>query len=241
MERIAAFKELVLKSVAGKESWARKNALRELYILSKRKPGLFTREELGKLRALRRGEGKGEFQRYLLSIITHIEVLPPLQRAVHPKKPGDTVEGVRTLRTLLLARDIGSKQRSFREEAVFDCFRAEKDFETRVRIVKIIGYLGVPRHANGLIRALATDRSPSVRVAAAQALANFPGRTTLKYLRRALGDDVLRVQMAAVVSLGKIGDATVRADLQGIVRDEGRPEALRALARKALGNLPEKE
>jgi hypothetical protein len=237
MERIALFKELVLRNLADTDRWTRNHALRETYILSRTRPRLFTKEEVGRIEKLHAKKGKREFRRYLLSILTHLRILPPLLGAIFPRKEGDTVKGVGRLRALLDEKGISKQSRNFREEAIFDRFREEKNFQTRVRILRIVGYLGNERLVNGVIRALVLDPSPSVRTAAATALGSFRGRAVVEYLTKALFDKIPRVQTAALLSLRKIGDPSAGPTLGEFIESKaGTPEVL-DLASKVLKEL----
>ncbi len=231
LERIALFKDMLLRNIGVEDRWIKANALRELFILSKNKPRIFTAANLASLEERLSAERKEEAGKYLLSIVTHIQVLPPLMSAVTPAKEGDTVEGVAKLAALLNEKGISDRRRRFREEAVFDRFREEADSEVRERIVRVVGYMPSPRLSNGLVRAMLSDVSPGVRAASAGALASFADSRPAVFLLQALRDPMPAVALSAARSLGMIGDKSAADGLRKFLETPG----LRSDVREAAG------
>lgn len=124
-------------------------------------------------------------------------------------------------------RDLGSAKPEVRASAAHDIVRhAERDQALRAEVVA------------KLEKALA-DEAPSVRSAAAVALADLKAGESLPKLLLAIEDDDAHVRQMALTALGEIGDARAEPRLSRALRDtrpEVRYQATIAYCRVAAGD-----
>lgn len=230
-KRLEAFKKLLFSNLASADRWCRDNAVRELYVLTERRPEAFTPEETERIENEALARKSDVAATNLLYAAVHLEVLPSLRRAVSTDEDAAR-EGRGALQALLGGDGASAERVRMREDVVFQRYRAEADPFVRARIVRTAARLDRSRLYVGVMKAL-FDESFRVRAEAATGLSGFAAPVAARAVAEVLDDPFPEVRLAAVRTLAVIGTGEQVERLEAIADDDNEVEAIREAAESA--------
>lgn len=228
----AEFKKILFESLASPERWFRENAVRELYIFTEREPEAFTADEAGALLREARAARRTSDRHHLLYAVAHLEILPPLRMAAG-RDPSAAAEGLERLRSLLEEAGAAEERIQFREDVVFQQYRASPDPALRAGIVRVATALDRPRLAMGILKAL-EDASRLVRLEALKGLRVRGSPRMAARVARRLQDCFPEVRREAALALAAIGTKNELEALEALADNRSETPEVREAARAAV-------
>jgi len=233
--RRAEFKNILFENLSRPDRWCRDNAIRELYIFTEREPETFTEEETVRIRkeALAR---KSETARTKLGYaLAHLEVLLPLRRVLGTDEE-EARKGMAQLEALMGEIGIPAERIRYREDVVFQQYRASADPAVRASIIRTASELGRARFLTGVLKATMDD-DHRVRIEALRGAARFGSRRASKLVARRLGDAFPAVRAQAARTLGVIGSEADVPALRRLATDEKETAEVREAADRAIAAI----
>jgi hypothetical protein len=231
-EKRKEFKRILFANLSSPEPWCRDNAVRELYIFTEREPGAFAPEDLETLRREALAARKASTRHPLLYSVSHLEVLPPLSAAAG-RDPAAAEAGMKRLRALVSEVGVPAETIQFREDVVFQLYRASRDPAVRAGVVRAAAELGRPRLSVGVLKAL-YDASRRVRLEALKGLRLCGSPRFAAAVARRLADPFPEVRREAALTLALLGTEAEVEALEDLADREAETPEVREAARAAV-------
>ncbi|GEM_PF-3583023 len=227
--RLKALKEILFEHLPSPDRWCRENAIREIYILTEREPESFTDKEAERIRTEALARKRDDAEINLLYALGHLEVIPPLRRAV--REEGG--KGLAELAALLEEKGCPARRIRIREDVIFQQYRAEPDPRRRAAIVGVAADLHRPRLYAGVIKAL-WDGHILVRLEAVRGLRRYGSPRASRAVAKKLSDPYPALRLEAVRTLIVIGTRAQLPLLRSLASDDAETEEIRRAARTAV-------
>ncbi|MHC4778565.1 MAG: HEAT repeat domain-containing protein [Planctomycetota bacterium] len=231
-ERRVIFKKILFEHLASADRWCRENAIRELYIYTEKDPGAFSEKDRELMERESLARASKTTRNRLEYAVAHIEVIPPLRIAAYgPEDEREKAFGV--LSSLIEETGVADRRIRFREDVIFQQYRAAAHPGLRAGIVRAASALKRPRLLTGVVKAL-EDRSPHVRVEALRGIRQYASPYSARRVADRLSDPIPRVRLEAVLTLGAVGTKRFIPSLEVLDQDDEEIPAIRKAARDAI-------